>query len=107
MGSNNTKSVALHSAAWTSTQLFHDWFDPIEVGFGDGVGSFIGGMIEAELEAALSRPRWGRPEKPGEGADGVRAGRGGPRPGPRPRSLMGTFGRVEMRVPRAGLTTAD
>src|SRR5258708_7062667 len=107
MGSNNTKPVALHSAAWTSTQLFHDWFDPIEMGVRVGVGSFMGGMMEAELERALSRPRYGRPEKTREGADSVPAGLGGHRHGHRPRSLMGTFGRVEIRVPRARLTTAD
>src|SRR6202030_569268 len=32
MGSNNTKPIALHSEAETSAQLFHDWFDPIEMG---------------------------------------------------------------------------
>src|SRR5258706_5058684 len=107
MGSNNTKSVALHSAAWTSTQLFHDWFDPIEVGVRDRVRSFIEGMIEAELETALSRPRYGRPAKTQDGADSVPAGLSGHRHGHRPRSLMGTFGRVEIRVPRARRMPAD
>jgi AraC-like DNA-binding protein len=55
MGSHNTKPVALHSEAETSAQLFHDWFDPIEMGVRAQVRSFIEGMIEAELEAALSR----------------------------------------------------
>src|SRR5258707_3770386 len=107
MGSNNTKSVALHSAAWTSTHLFHDWFDPIEMGVRDRVRSFIEGMIEAELETALSRPRYGRPAKTQDEADSVPAGLSGHRHGHRSRSLMGTFGRVEIRVPRARLMTAD
>src|SRR5258707_6120148 len=107
MGSNNTKSVALHSAAWTSTQLFHDWFDPIEVGVRDRVRSFIEGMIEAELETALSRPRYGRPTKTRDEADNVLAGLIGHRHGHRPRSLLGTFGQVKISVPRARLMTAD
>ncbi len=107
MGSNNTKSVALHSAAFASAQLFDDWFDPIEMGVRAQVRSFIEGMIEAELETALSRPRYGRPAKTRDGADNATAGLGGHRHGHRSRSLMGTFGRVEIRVPRARLTSAD
>src|SRR5215470_11385938 len=107
MGSNNTKSVALHSAACTSTQLFDEWFDPIEMGVRDRVRSFIEGLIEAELETALSRPRYGRPAKTRDEADNVVAGLSGHRHGHRSRSLMGTFGRVEIRVPRARLMSAD
>ncbi len=107
MGSNNTKSVALHSAAFASTQLFDDWFDPIEMGVRAQVRSFIEGMIEAELETALSRPRYGRPAKARDGADNAAAGLSGHRHGHRSRSLMGTFGRVEIRVPRTRLTSAD
>jgi putative transposase len=107
MGSNTTKSVALHSAASASTQLFDDWFDPIEMGVRAQVRSFIDGMIEAELEMALSRPRYGRPAKTRDEADNVAAGLSGHRHGHRSRFLMGTFGRVEIRVPRARLTSAD
>ena len=64
-------------------------------------------MIEAELEAALSRPRYGRQAKAGDGADSVPAGVSGHRHGHRSRSLMGTFGQVEINVPRARLTAAD
>ena len=87
MGSNNTKPVALHSEAETSAHLFHDWFDPIEMGVRSQVRSFIEGMIEAELEAALSRPRYGRPAKTGDGADSVALGLCGHRHGHRSRSL--------------------
>jgi transposase-like protein len=107
MGSHNTKSAALHSAASASTQLFDNWFDPIEMGVRAQVRSFIEGMIEAELEAALSRPRYGRPARTRDGADNVAAGLCGHRHGHRSRSLMGTFGPVEIRVPRARLTAAD
>ncbi len=105
MESHNTKSAALHSAACASTQLFDDWFDPIETGVRAQVRCFIEGMIEAELEAALSRPRYGRPAK--NGADNVAAGLRGHRHGHRSRSLMGTFGQMEINVPRARLTAAD
>ena len=107
MGSNNTKSAALHSAAWTSAQLFDDWFDPIEMGVRAQVRSFIEGMIEAELETALSRRRYGRSATTKDEADSAPAGLSGHRHGHRSRSLMGTFGRVAIRVPRARLMTAD
>src|SRR5260370_1444455 len=92
MGSNNTKSAALHSAAWTSAQLFDDWFDPIEMGVRDRVRSFIEGMIEAELEEALSRPRYSRPAKTRDGADSVPAGLSGHRHGHRSISLLVVLG---------------
>src|SRR5260221_9267212 len=107
MRSNNTKPVALHSEAETSAQLFHDWFDPIETGVRDRVRSFIEGMIEAELETALSRPRYGRPTKTRGETDNVPASLSGHRHGHRSRSLLGTFGQVRISVPRARLMSAD
>jgi putative transposase len=77
------------------------------VGVRARVRSFIEGLIETELETALSRPRYGRPAKTRDGADNVAAGLSGHRHGHRSRSLMGTFGRVEINVPRARLTAAD
>jgi len=41
-----------------AVHLLDDWFDPIEAGLRDGVREFIQTMIKAELEAALSRPRY-------------------------------------------------
>src|SRR6266446_5340606 len=107
MGSNSTKPIARHSEAETSAQLFHDWFDPIETGVRDRVRSFIEGMIETELETALSRPRYGRATKTGDEADNILAGLIGHRHGHRPRSLLGTFGQVKISVPRARLMSAD
>jgi len=107
MGSNTTKSIALHSEAETSAQLFHDWFDPIEMGVRAQVRSFIESMIEAELETALSRPRYGRPTKTRDEADNAPAGLSGHRHGHRSRSLLGTFGQVQISVPRARLMSAD
>jgi hypothetical protein len=45
--------------AETTVHLLDDWFDPIEAGLRDRVREFIQTMIKAELEAALSRPRYG------------------------------------------------
>src|SRR3954452_4231506 len=78
-----------------------DWFDPIEAGVRDRVRGFIEAMIEGELDSALLRPRYGRkPKLANEDADGS-AGLTGHRHGHRSRSLMGTFGCVEIGVPRA------
>src|SRR5207237_5375380 len=101
MSNNSTKSVALQSEAGTAIHLLDDWFDPIEAGLRDRVRELIQGMIESELEAALSRPRYARgPKKASENADGA-SGITGHRPGRRARSLLATFGRAEMAVPRA------
>jgi len=107
MTNNTTKSPVLHSQAETAVHLLDDWFDPIEAGLRDRVREFIQTMIEAELEAALSRPRYGRrPKTDPEHADGP-SGISGHRHGHRSRSLLGTFGRVEIAVPRARLDSAE
>ncbi|HMD50708.1 MAG TPA: hypothetical protein VKG79_16470 [Bryobacteraceae bacterium] len=71
------------------------------------VREFIHAMIEGELDMSLSRPRYARHAKPsighGEGAIGAI----GHRHGRRSRSLLGSFGRVEIEVPRARLNTPD
>ena len=104
MTSNSTNSAALQSQAETAIHLLDDWFDPIEVGLRDRVREFIQAMIEAELEAALSRPRYARrPKEASENASGIT----GHRHGHRSRSLLGTFGRVEITVPRARLDSAE
>lgn len=102
-----TKPAVAHSGAGASTQLFEDWFDPIESGVRNQVRQFIEGMIEAELEEALSRPRYRRSAKIAGELDGRPADLRGHRHGHRSRSLMGTFGPVEIRVPRARLDTPD
>jgi putative transposase len=107
MINNSTNAPALQSQAATAVHLLDDWFDPIEAGLRDRVREFIQGMIEAELEAALSRPRDARRRKEAAGnADGTN-GITGHRHGHRSRSLLGTFGRVEIAVPRARLATAE
>jgi putative transposase len=107
MTNNSTKSLASQSEAKTAIPLLDDWFDPIEAGLRDRVRELIQAMIESELEAALSRPRYARrPKEACENADGA-SGITGHRHGHRSRSLLGTFGRVEIAVPRARLDTAE
>jgi hypothetical protein len=94
-------------AAEASPQVFDNWFDPIETGVRERVREFIEAMVEAELEAALSRPRCVRGGKPSNTEASSSAGVTGDRHGHRPRSLLGTFGRVEISMPRARLNTTE
>ena len=107
MTSNSTNSPSLQSEAETAVPFLDDWFDPIEAGLRDRVREFIQAMIEAELEAALSRPRYGRRAKAAEKDVQEPRGATGHRHGHRSRSLLGTFGRVEIAVPRARLDTVE
>jgi putative transposase len=101
------KSDSSQPAAETAVYLFDDWFDPIEAGVRDRVREFIQAMVEGELDAALMRPRYGRRSQSSSGdADGP-VGITGHRHGHRSRSLMGTFGRTEIAVPRARLDGPD
>src|ERR1700752_2162938 len=106
MINNSTNAPARQSEAAPAVPLVDDWFDPIEAAWRDRGREFIQAMIEAELEAALSRPRYARqPREASENTDGASAITGH-RHGHRSRSLLGTFGRVEIAVPRARLDTA-
>ena len=107
MTSNSTKSPVLQSPAETAIALLDDWFDPIEAGLRNRVREFIQAMIEAELEGALCRPRYGRRPTPQDEETNGPSGVSGHRHGRRSRSLIGTFGRVEIAVPRARLDTAE
>ena len=106
--------------ATASAQLFDDWFDPIETGIRARVRGFIQELIEAELEEALSRGRYVRHGKSGqtsaEATSDTTAGATsnpakpplhGHRHGHRSRMLMGTFGEVEVSVPRARINGED
>ena len=75
--------------------LGSDWFDPLEAGVRRQVRSFIEGLLEEELAAALGRSRYER----AAGASGTRNGR-------RDRQLLGTFGPVAVSVPRARIAGA-
>ena len=72
------------------------WFDPIEAGLRGRIRGLIEELVEQELEAALGR---GRYERAG-GAVGHRHGH-------RRRQLTGSFGPVELAVPRARLRAED
>ena len=106
MPDNSTKSPVLGSEAETAVHLLDDWFDPIEAGLRDRVRELIQTMIESELEAVLSRPRYARQPEADPENDGAGSVTGH-RHGHRSRSLLGTFGRVEIAVPRARLDTAE
>jgi transposase-like protein len=64
-------------------------------------------MLEAELEEALARPRYGRRAQERNGDREEVAEVTGHRHGHRSRALLGTFGKVEIAVPRARLNTPD
>jgi putative transposase len=101
-----TKAARLQLENETAPCLFDNWFDPIETCIRERVHGFIEDMIQAELDEALARPRYGRRAKKAEGAEST-AGLVGHRHGSRTRSLTGTFGKVEITVPRARLAAAD
>lgn len=89
--------------AETKAELFANWFDPIESAIRERVRGFIEALIHAELDAVLARPRYGRHDGEGEDEGVVR----GYRHGGRPRTLLGTFGKTEITVPRARLETSE
>jgi transposase-like protein len=90
MGKDSTKGTA-------EPALFagEAWFDPLEAGLRERIRGFIEELVEQELEAALGRGRYGRGGTPGH------------RHGHRERRLTGSFGRVEIAVPRARLRAED
>jgi hypothetical protein len=71
--------------------LFDDWFDLIEAGIRDRVREFIEEMIRGELDAVLSRLRYGG--RRGRYRDSW------PRHGRRTRTLTETFGETKIAVP--------
>ena len=107
MTSVSTKPDSSQPADETAGYLFDSWFDPIEGGLRDRVREFIHTMIEGELDIALSRARYARHAKSPNGEAEEAVGATGHRHGHRSRSLLGSFGRVEIEVPRARLNTPD
>jgi transposase-like protein len=104
MTSITTKSDSSQLAAETASRLFDNWFDPIEAEVRARSRQFIEELIRSELDAVLARPRYERSQMAGnEGKAGV----AGHRHGRRTRSLTGTFGSIEIAVPRARLTTSE
>src|SRR3977135_847485 len=101
-----SKPELSHSAIETNSHLFDDWFDPIEDMIRGQVRGLIEEMIRGELDATLSRPRYGRRAGQSEGRDSA-AVVTGHRHGSRVRTLTGTFGKTEIAVPRARLNGSD
>src|SRR5947207_2626693 len=99
MASNTTKSDSAQPVAETAIHLFDNWFDPIEAALRDRVREFIQAMIEGELDTALSRPRYARRAKLPSGETQDAGGVTGHRHGHRSRSLLGSFGQVNIDVP--------
>ena len=90
------------------------WFDPIEAGIRDQIRGFIEGLVEEELATALGRGRYQRgsavsadAEEPPSVVPDAPAAAVGHRHGHRQRQLLGSFGAVELAVPRARLQAED
>jgi hypothetical protein len=98
--SNITKTHSRQCEGETAPQLFDDWFDPIESAVRERAREFIEELIRGELDAALARPRYECSKKPAMRQR--RALRGS-----RTRSLTGSFGPIEIAVPRARLETPE
>jgi hypothetical protein len=60
MTSTTTKPDSLQPAADRACDLFDNWFDPLEAEVRARSREFIEELLRAELDAALSRPRYGR-----------------------------------------------
>lgn len=104
MTSITTKPDSAQPAAERAVDLFDNWFDPIETEVRSRAREFIEELIRGELDAVLARPRYGRIPMAG---DEESAGVAGHRHGSRTRSLTGTFGPIEIAVPRARLNTSE
>ena len=104
MTSITTKPDSAQPAAERAVDLFDNWFDPIETEVRSRARGFIEELIRGELDVVLARPRYGRVQV---ADDQESAGVAGHRHGSRTRSLTGTFGPIEIDVPRARLNSAD
>src|SRR5260221_936541 len=104
MTNNTTKPDSLQPAADMAVDLFDNWFDPIETEVRARSRQFIEELLRGELDAALARPRYERSQMAGNEA---KAGVAGHRHGSRTRSRKGTFGPIEIAVPRPRLTPCE
>ena len=93
MEQNSTTSETADTALFVGDT----WFDPIEAGLRDRIRGFIGELLEQELTAALGRDRHERAVDRPKGY----------RHGTRERQLTGSFGPIELSVPRARLAAQD
>ena len=105
MKMNTIKSPV--EAAEGTLFLGDDWFDPLEAGVRTRIRGFIEELLEAELDVALGRDRYERPRLAETGAGSKPIVKAGHRHGHRERQILGSFGPVTVRVPRARLDTSD
>src|SRR5215831_20790551 len=106
MTSDTTTRLPPQAEIEAPEHLLDNWFDPIEAGLRGRVREFLQALLEAELDEALGRSRYGRrTQLANDAAEEPQCV--GHRHGHRARSLLGTFGRVELAVPRARLTTPE
>jgi hypothetical protein len=103
MTSVTTKPELSQLTTESNSHLFDDWFDPIESGIRDRVRELIEEMIRSELDAVLSRPRYGRRVTPAEGGDVVAGAAGGDNEPDRLGGLVLTTNRDNA----AGITTCE
>src|SRR5438105_9197784 len=104
MNESITTPDSLQPVTGPAVDVFDNWFDPIETEVRARSRQFIEELIRSELDAALSRPRYGRSQMAG---NEVRTGVTGHRHGSRTRSLTGTFGPIETAVQRARRDDAE
>ena len=104
MKQSTTKLDSLQPATELAVDLFDNWFDPVETEVRARARQFIEELLREELDSALARPRYERSQMAG---NEERTGVAGHRHGSRTRSLTGTFGPIEIAVPRARLTTSE
>jgi transposase-like protein len=107
MTSHSTTTFLPHSETEATGHLIDNWFDPIEAVLRGRAREFLEAMFEAELDGVLARSRYVRRVKRSGDASEAPAGAGGHRHGHRSRTLLGTFGKVTIAVPRARLNTPD
>src|ERR1700691_2669156 len=104
MSKLTTKPDSMQPATEIAVDLFDNCFDPIETEVRARARQFIEELIRGELDIALARPRYERSKMAGNEAGACVKGH---RHGSRTRSLTGTFGPIEIAVPRARLTTPE
>jgi transposase-like protein len=107
MTSTTIKPGSSQPAAEAAVDLFDNWFDPIEAGLRDRAREFLQAMLETELDEALARSRYARRARRSNDDAAETVAVTGHRHGHRPRSLLGTFGKLTVEVPRARLNTPD
>ena len=104
MMKDTTTPDSSQPAADLAVDLFDNWFDPIETAVRARARDFIEELIRCELDTVLARPRYGRSQMADDEASADVTGH---RHGSRTRSLTGTFGPIEIAVPRARLNSPD